>query len=109
MRTGPHTALIAELREPVGADATETITPGPHRLCDWGVLALQARRAQAQLLRLDPGHRPDAGLDRGGCTRDLDIATLGKGQGDGPSRYEDADTGTVIEVRAIDDAAGPRP
>ena len=38
VRTGPHTALIAELREPVGADATETITPGPHRLCDWGVL-----------------------------------------------------------------------
>ena len=46
------------------------------------------------------------GRPQAGCARDLDIATLGKGQGDGPSRYEDADTGTVFEVRAIDDAAG---
>src|SRR5262249_47725018 len=29
-----------------------------------------------------------------------------KGQGDGPSRYEDPDTGTVIEVQSIDDTAG---
>ena len=41
-----------------------------------------------------------------GCSRDVDIATLGKGQGDGPPRYEDPDTGTVIEVTSIDDAAG---
>ena len=32
-----------------------------------------------------------------GCTRDVDIATLGQGQGDGPSHFEDPETGTVIE------------
>ena len=106
MRTGPHTALIAELREPVGADATETITPGPHRLCDWGVLLYKLdvlklnSYGSIQVIDQMPGST------QAGCGRDLDIATLGKGQGDGPSRYEDADTGTVFEVRAIDDAAG---
>ncbi len=106
VRTGPHTALIAELREPVGADATETITPGPHRLCDWGVLLYKLdvlklnSYGSIQVIDQMPGST------QAGCGRDLDIATLGKGQGDGPSRYEDADTGTVFEVRAIDDAAG---
>ena len=38
VRTSPTTALVAELREPLGNDATETVTPGPHRMCDWGVL-----------------------------------------------------------------------
>ena len=94
------------MREPVGADATETITPGPHRLCDWGVLLYKLDvlklNSYGSIRVLD--QMP--GSTQAGCTRDLDIATLGKGQGDGPSHFEDPETGTVIDVRAIDDAAG---
>ncbi len=106
VKTSPSTAVVAELREPVGADATETITPGPHRMCDWGVLVYKV-----DVLKLNSygsirvvDQMPTS--TQWGCTRDLDIGTLGKGQGDGPSRYEDPTTGTVLEVRSIDDAAG---
>ena len=38
VRTSPTTAVVAELRAPVGLDATTTATPGASRMCDWGVL-----------------------------------------------------------------------
>ena len=38
IRTSPTTAVVAELRAPLGNDATETVSPGAHRMCDWGVL-----------------------------------------------------------------------
>ena len=109
VRTGPTSAIIAELREPVRNDATFVApagVPGSSRMCDWGVL----------LYKLDVTKLNSYGsiqvVDNQplsttwGCTRDVDIATLGKGQGDGPTKYEDPDTGTVFEVQSIDDAAG---
>src|SRR4051794_39311181 len=106
VRTGPTTAVIAELREPLGSDATETVTPGAHRMCDWGVIVYKLdvtklnSYGSIQLVDQLPASTA------WGCTRDLDIATMGRGQGDGPSHWEDAETGTVIDVQAIDDAAG---
>ena len=75
-------------------------------MCDWGVLVYKLDvtklNSYGSIQVVDNQPLSTAW----GCTRDVDIATLGKGQGDGPPRYEDPDTGTVIEVRAIDDAAG---
>jgi hypothetical protein len=108
VRTGPTTAIIAELREPVGNDTTFVApsgVPGSSRMCDWGVLVykLDVTKLNSYGSIQVVDNQPLS--TSWGCSRDVDIATLGKGQGDGPPRYEDPDTGTVIEVRSIDDAA----
>ena len=109
VRTSPTTAIIAELREPFRNDATYVApagVPGSSRMCDWGVLIYKLDvtklNSYGSIQVVDTQPLSTAW----GCTRDVDIATLGKGQGDGPSRWEDPDTGTVLEVRAINDEAG---
>ena len=59
IRTGPTTAIAAELRAPLGNDATETVTPGAHRMCDWGVL----------LYKIDVTVLNSYGVDQGRWTR----------------------------------------
>ena len=55
-----------------------------------GRAAVQDRRHRAQLLRVDQGARRRCpARPPAGCTGDVDIATLGKGQGDGPSKFVD--------------------
>ena len=103
IRTSPTTALVAELRAPLGNDATETVTPGSHRMCDWGVLLYKIdvtilnSYGTVKVLDAMPGSTA------AGCTGDVDIATLGKGQGDGPSHFEDPETGTQFDVLSITD------
>ena len=82
--------------------------PARSRMCDWGVLVYKLDVTKLNSYGSIQVVDSSRGSTAWGCTRDVDIATLGKGQGDGPPRYEDADTGTVIEVQAIDDAAGSR-
>ena len=48
------------------------------------------------------------GSTAAGCTGDPDIATLGKGQGDGPSLFEDPRAGTKFEVVSIKDGESAR-
>ena len=93
VRTSPTTAVVAELRAPVGLDATTTATPGASRMCDWGVLLYRidvtVLNAYGSIKVLDAM----PGSTGGGCTGDVDIATLGRGQGDGPSKFVDTQPG----------------
>jgi len=109
VRTSATTAIVAELREPRGNDVTYVApagVPGSSRMCDWGVLVYKLDvtklNSYGSIQVVDNQPLSTAW----GCTRDVDIATLGKGQGDGPARYEDPDSGTVIEVQKINDEAG---
>ena len=103
IRTGATTAIAAELRAPLGNDATETVTPGAHRMCDWGVLLYKidvtVLNSYGSIKALDA----QPGSTAAGCTGEVDIATLGKGQGDGPPVFEDPETGTRFEVLDIQD------
>ena len=110
VRTGPTTAIVAELRAPLGNDATETVDArrAPHvRL---GRPALQDRRHRSST----PTGRsrcstPCRARPRRAARGDVDIATLGKGQGDGPSHYEDPETGTCSRSSSIEDGVSARP
>ena len=108
VRTSPTTAVVAELRAPVGLDATTTATPGASRMCDWGVLLYRidvtVLNSYGSIKVLDAM----PGSTGGGCTGDVDIATLGRGQGDGPSKFVDTQTGTTFEVLSIEDGVSAR-
>ena len=108
IRTGPTTAVAAELRAPLGNDATETVTPGAHRMCDWGVLLYKidvtVLNSYGSIKVLDAM----PGSTAAGCTGEVDIATLGKGQGDGPSHFEDPESGTQFDVLDIVDGVSAR-
>jgi M6 family metalloprotease-like protein len=108
IRTGPTTAIAAELRAPLGNDATETVSPGAHRMCDWGVLLYKidvtVLNSYGSIKTLDAM----PGSTGAGCTGEVDIATLGKGQGDGPTHFEDPETGTQFDVLDIQDGISAR-
>src|SRR5262249_37577552 len=89
-------------------DATETVSVGSHRMCDWGVLLYKidvlVLNSYGTIKVLDAM----PGSTAAGCTGELDIATLGKGQGDGPSHFEDPESGTQFHIQAIEDGVSAR-
>ena len=108
IRTSPTTAVVAELRAPLGNDATETVTPGSHRMCDWGVLLYKIdvtilnSYGTVKVLDAMPGSTA------AGCTGDVDIATLGKGQGDGPSHVRGPGVRHAVRRRSTSRTARAR-
>ncbi|WP_053225640.1 family 16 glycoside hydrolase [Solirubrobacter soli] len=108
IRTGPTTAIAAELRAPLGNDATETVTTGSHRMCDWGVLLYKIDVTVLNSYGTIKTFDAQPGSTGAGCTAELDIATLGEGQGDGPPVFEDPETGTRFEVLDLTDGVSAR-
>ena len=98
IRTSPTTAVVAELRAPLGNDVTETISPGSHRMCDWGVLLYKIDVTVLNSYGTVKVIDAMPGSTAGGCRGDVDIATLGRGQGDGPSHFVDPASGTEFDV-----------
>ena len=70
-------------------------------MCDWGVLLYKIDVTVLNSYGTVKALDAMPGSTAAGCTGDVDIATLGKGQGDGPSHFEDPETGTRLR-RALD-------